>query len=236
MKRNLQASLVLLVILVVDAGSPSAWPKVLLMGDSITEMAVGPIAAPWSAMLSQYLHRKADIVNRGAGGYTTRGYKTIFREAVQELDPHSVAVAVIFLGANDADQPPGPGYVPLSQYQANLRDLVQLLQDFGVGKERVILLPPPPFYSAHYNTRVPEVTEMYARAAQRVAETAGITTVDIHTIFKKDLRGEKLFSDGLHINFEGAKLFFDSVLPVIEDKLKAYEGRQQLVHHFPPPT
>lgn len=243
MKQSLAAlGLLLLLLLTASAASrsPYAWPKVLLIGDSITEMAVGPAAAPWSAMLSQFLHRKADVVNRGAGGYTTRGYKSIFQEAVQELDAHSVAVVLIFLGANDSDQPPSRRYISLPEYQNNLRDLVQLLQDFGVGKERVILLPPPPFYPTpgkrgNANSHVPQVTEMYARSALRVAETSGITTVDIHTIFRKDPRAGKLFADGLHFNLDGAKLFYDSVLPAIESKLKEYEGRDQLLHHFPPP-
>lgn len=246
MKQGPAASVLLLVVLsgatVGNKSTPYAWPKVLLIGDSITEKAVGPASAPWSAMLSQYLHRKADVVNRGASGYTTRGYKTIFQEAVQELDPHSVAVVLIFLGANDADQPPSAAYVPLTEYQNNLRDLIQLLQEFGVGTDRMILLPPPPFYlttpgqqRTPGNSRVPQVTEMYARSALRVAETTGIATVDIHKIFRNDPRAGKLFADGLHFNLEGAELFYESVLPAIESKLQEYEGRQQLLHHFPPP-
>lgn len=233
----LVSALSLLLVLQVAEPAPRAWPKILLIGDSITEMAVGPVNAPWSAMIGGRFHREADVVNRGAGGYTTRGYKLIFEEAVQELDPASVAVAVIFLGANDADQPPSAGYVPIPDYQNNLKDLISYLDKFGVSKDRVILLPPPPFYSrGATNTRTPEITEKYAEAATQVATANGITTVDIHSIFKKDPRGGNLFADGLHFNFDGAKLFYDSIVPAVEDKLKRYEGRDQLVHHFGPPT
>lgn len=216
-------------------GTPYSWPKILLIGDSITEGAVGPTYAPWSAMLSQRFHREADVVNRGAGGYTTRGYKRIFNEAIQELDPKSIGAVIIFLGANDADS---GSHVDLQEYESDLIDLVKSLEEFGVSKERVVLLPPPPFYPAtsDANTKYPEVTEKYAQSAIQVAERLDVTTVDIHTIFRKDVRGSKLFHDGLHFNFDGAQLFFNSILPTVEDKLKGYEGRDQLIHHFGPPS
>jgi lysophospholipase L1-like esterase len=234
MKVTLVASIFLILCHQNSAESgPYSWPKILLIGDSITEMGVGPIAAPWSAMLAGRFHREADIVNRGSGGYTTKGYKLIFREAVQELDPKSIAASVIFLGANDAD--PG-SHVPLTDYQSNLKDLVKLLSDFGVSNDKVILLPPPPFYATFFKNRSPEVTQSYAEAALAVARESGITTLDIHTVFKKDPRGGKLFSDGLHFNFDGAKLFYDTILPLVEDKLKRYENRTTLLHHFGPPS
>ena len=239
MKSLLLASVTLLLIQARIAESGvRTWPKVLLLGDSITERAVGPVTAPWSAMLSQRFHREADIVNRGAGGYTTRGYKLIIGEAVQELDPQSVAAAVISLGANDSELSPSAAHVSLKDYESNLKDLVKYLETFGVPKDRVILLPPTPFYqgSESLNDHSPAVTEQYARAASQVALTSGITTIDVHTIFKNDPRGGDLFADGLHLNFDGAKLFYESILPAVEDKLKRYEGRTELVHHFGPPS
>ena len=201
------------------------------MGDSITESACGPTYAPWSAMLSQRFQRKADVLNRGASGYTTRGYKRIFNEAIQELDAKSIGAVIIFLGTNDAD--PGWRHVDLKEYESNLIDLVKSLQEFGVSKERVVLLPPPPSYSPAHD---PQVTEKYAQSAIQVAKRLGVATVDIHTIFRQDVRGSKLFHDGIHFNFDGAQLFFNSILPTLEDKLKGYEGRDQLIHHFGPPS
>lgn len=56
----------------------------------------------------------------------------------------------IFFGANDSslkDENPKQ-HVPLDEYSANLRDMVQYLRSVDIPKERVILITPPPLCEA----------------------------------------------------------------------------------------
>ena len=45
------------------------WPKVVLLGDSITQYSFDE--SGWGSYLSNLLQRKCDVLNRGFSGYTT---------------------------------------------------------------------------------------------------------------------------------------------------------------------
>ncbi|VFQ95641.1 unnamed protein product [Cuscuta campestris] len=47
-----------------------ARPEIVLFGDSITEQSFR--SGGWGSSLADYYSRKADILNRGYGGYNTR--------------------------------------------------------------------------------------------------------------------------------------------------------------------
>ena len=49
--------------------SRKAWPRVVVIGDSITEQ--GSRSGGWGALLAEALTRKCDVINRGFGGYNT---------------------------------------------------------------------------------------------------------------------------------------------------------------------
>lgn len=57
--------------------------KIVLIGDSITQMASQVSLNGWAASLLSTYQRKLDILNRGAGGYTTKWYLPYINETMQ---------------------------------------------------------------------------------------------------------------------------------------------------------
>jgi lysophospholipase L1-like esterase len=47
------------------------WPKVLLLGDSLTQFGFGANGC-WVALLADALQRKCDVINRGLSGYNSQ--------------------------------------------------------------------------------------------------------------------------------------------------------------------
>ena len=64
------ASTSITVIETIMAVSGKDWPRVVVIGDSITEQ--GSRNGGWVTLLAEALTRKCDVINRGFSGYTTR--------------------------------------------------------------------------------------------------------------------------------------------------------------------
>ena len=132
--------------------SVSYHPRLRLVGvgDSITEFASRP--GSWLSLLAEQYTRKADVYNRGYAGYNTRHYLHLLRHHLQrQLFPFTPAASpslspstssspspayqhlvTLFLGTNDAALPDSGTAeanisVPLSEFTANLRQLIAML-------------------------------------------------------------------------------------------------------------
>ncbi|KAL3335615.1 hypothetical protein AABB24_031709 [Solanum stoloniferum] len=101
-------------------------PQIVLFGDSITEQSFR--LGGWGAALADTYTRKADILNRGYGGYNTR-WALFLLHHLFPLDAPTPPVAVtIFFGANDAallGRTSERQHVPLEEYKENLRKMIQ---------------------------------------------------------------------------------------------------------------
>ncbi|XP_054676169.1 isoamyl acetate-hydrolyzing esterase 1 homolog isoform X4 [Grus americana] len=121
------------------------WPRVVLFGDSITEFSFQENG--WGASLAERLVRKCDVVNRGLSGYNTRWAKLILPRLISKSTGAESTVAVtIFFGANDSalkDLNPKQ-HVPLEEYAANLKSMIQYLKSVDITEDRIILITPPP--------------------------------------------------------------------------------------------
>ena len=58
----------------------SDWPRVILLGDSITQYAFNENG--WGSHIAGLLQRKCDIFNRGFSGYTTQYIVKILGELI----------------------------------------------------------------------------------------------------------------------------------------------------------
>jgi lysophospholipase L1-like esterase len=112
------------------------------------------------------------------------------------------------LGANDAMISPGSQHVPLENYEANLRDMVEMVASpaspYHSADTKVIIITPPPFLENMWRVqhvawalregrasteaealygceRLSDVTREYALACQHIAKETGVECVDIHT-------------------------------------------------------
>jgi hypothetical protein len=81
-----------------------------------------PPIAGWLAILSDAYRRRADVTNRGFGGYTTRTLTPVAARALNVPDAR-FALTVIFIGTNDANTQQAQ-HVPLAEYEARLRGLL----------------------------------------------------------------------------------------------------------------
>ncbi|KAM8931883.1 isoamyl acetate-hydrolyzing esterase 1 homolog isoform 4-T4 [Lycaon pictus] len=178
-------------------GSSLLWPRVLLFGDSITQFSFQQ--GGWGASLADKLVRKCDVLNRGFSGYNTRWAKIILPRLIRKGDSLDRPAAVtIFFGANDSalkDENPKQ-HIPLNEYVANLKSMVQYLKSVDVPEDRIVLITPPPLWEAAWEqecllqgcklNRLNSVVGEYAGACLQVAQDCGIDVLDLWTLMQKD--------------------------------------------------
>jgi isoamyl acetate esterase len=117
-------------------------PKVLLLGDSLTQTAF----EGWAAALADIYQRRADVLNRGMSGYNTRWYlKYAHDHGIWNED--EVMLITLFFGANDASlAAENPhAHVPLGEYSANLSQLIKSCR-ISYPKAKIICITPPPVH------------------------------------------------------------------------------------------
>lgn len=69
------------------------------------------------------------------------------------------------------------------------------------------------------NSRVNEVTCLYAKAVVNVAEEKGAFYLDIFSDMINHKNLDEFFSDGLHFSSKGNKFLFDKLIQFIDSKL-----------------
>ncbi|XP_064151090.1 isoamyl acetate-hydrolyzing esterase 1 homolog isoform X3 [Loxodonta africana] len=181
----------------VSCGSSLLWPRLLLFGDSITQFSFQQ--GGWGASLADKLVRKCDVLNRGFSGYNTRWAKIILPRLIRKGNSLDSPVAVtIFFGSNDSalkDENPKQ-HIPLEEYVANLKSMVQYLKSVDIPESRVILITPPPLCETAWEkeciiqgcklNRLNSVVGEYASACLQVAQDCGTDVLDLWTLMQKD--------------------------------------------------
>jgi lysophospholipase L1-like esterase len=185
-------------------------PKIILMGDSITEMGFKNEVNGYISILQDRYVRKADIINRGYSGYNTEWYKYLVPDILE--GERNVKAVVLFLGANDAVLAPGKQHVPLKQYRSNLLEMGNRI----LNSTRLILVTPPPV-DRKINDRSFENTLKYRTVVLEVAQQLQVPVVDTYVTFlgnveyNQKLLDQKLI-DGLHFNAQGNREYEYQVL------------------------
>ncbi|XP_078692575.1 isoamyl acetate-hydrolyzing esterase 1 homolog [Branchiostoma floridae x Branchiostoma belcheri] len=212
------------------------WPKFVLFGDSITQLAF--CDGGWGATLQNVLQRKCDVVCRGLSGYTTAWGKLVLPQIINKHNAGDVVLVTIFFGANDASlKEMSPKHVPLDVYKTNLTDMLEYLQQSGLGSDQVIIITPPALdeqaWQKHCQemgssiNRLNEVTGQYAKACCEVAAERKVTCVDLWTAMQKEKDWQKFLDDGLHLSREGSQFLAQLLTPL------AQEGTNHLPIIFP---
>lgn len=219
------------------------YPQIVLFGDSITQFMTTNIQA-W---LQTRYSRRADIVNRGFGGYTSQQGLSLLPKIIPSLHPDTspeIKLCFVFFGANDAFQPPqtpGRTRVDLEEFSRNISKIIEYLQ--SVSREmKVVLMTPPAVdeYSLPHTGLTSERIAAYASATRKVAAKHELSLVDCSKAFLKFsgwnenleasfLPGDKrigkndalasLLTDGLHLSAKGYEVLFHEVVSVLEEEL-----------------
>ena len=216
--------------------------SIVLFGDSLTQRGWGPDGSVgWASSLSHTFQRKADVFNRGYGGYNTRWAAFLAPYLFPALGSGGSSkhlLVTVWFGANDAAAPTEGPHVPLDEYEANLGAIIGQCQRASLA---VVVLTPPPVHEAtrlEYQRRAhgPRATGVaertteragaYAAAAKRVAARRGVRCLDVHGLMLAEggsgAGGWPSFvgagdpaGDGLHLSATGQRFVADRLVELL---------------------
>lgn len=200
------------------------WPKAILFGDSLTQYGYSSDGC-WVSLLSDFLQRKCDVINRGFSGYNTRWCKIILPKLVIKEDVKDICFITIFLGANDSvDSEICPKqHVPVPEFKQNLTDMVTYLLNIGLERQKIIIISPPTCDDEKWKAdcklkdrpygKFNEPTKEYARVCMEVAKETGAAGIDLYTAMEEKKEWSHMLNDGLHLSPEGSSHLFDILKP-----------------------
>lgn len=189
-----------------DNAALTAAPKVVLMGNSITEGWIGKHPEFFSSH---------GYVSRAISGQTTSQMLVRFRADVVELHPQ---VVVICAGTNDIAQ--NTGYISLEHILDNLQSMVDLARAHGI---RPILCSVPPAGDFSWNPGLepaPKIIRLN-EMIKAYADEEGIPYVDYHTQMATE-NGAMIAAytyDGVHPAEAGYEVMERILPPVVEQVL-----------------
>lgn len=122
--------------------------QIILFGDSITQQSFNQdLGFGFGAALSDAYVRSIDVVNRGFSGYNTRQALHVLPRVLPPPEHARVRLMTVWFGANDARLPGTLGgpqqHVPLDEYKANVKALVNHANVQAHTGIRIILITPP---------------------------------------------------------------------------------------------
>ncbi|HEY1848712.1 MAG TPA: SGNH/GDSL hydrolase family protein [Opitutaceae bacterium] len=175
--------------LALPAPAPSR-PRVVFMGDSITEGWMGADAGFFSS--SGYL-------DRGISGQTTSQMLVRFRQDVIDLDP---AVVVILGGTNDVAR--NGGIIPPELTEENLQSMVELARLHGIRPILCSILPAGDFPWRRGLAPAPKIAALNHWIASYCASN-GVAYLDYYSSLDDGSGALKaaLSADGVHPNAAG---------------------------------
>ncbi|KDP24452.1 hypothetical protein JCGZ_25016 [Jatropha curcas] len=199
-------------------------PQFVLFGSSIVQLSFGDEG--WGAALSEKYARKADVVLRGYGGWTSRNALKVLDQVFPEHDSVQPSLVIVYFGGNDSMEPPtsvGP-LVPLPEYKENIRRIALHLKGLS-ETTRIIFLGVPPvnekmLQEIHGDKtgRTNEGCRIYSEACSEVSKEMGIATIDLWTAMQE--REDWLtacFTDGVHLSGEGSETVVKEIMRVLKE-------------------
>ncbi|KAF0701242.1 Aste57867_8236 [Aphanomyces stellatus] len=190
-------------------------PTILFLGDSNTEWASIPEVMGWQVLFTQDYVRRADVINRGAAGWTTKMWLSVLPALLDEWATKPPVLTAIFLGSNDASAMSSL-HLPISDYEANVVELVSRFQ--ASWQTRILLITPPPVDDNSHAWKgifVNADVGLYAAAMRAVADRLHVPVVDLWTSLQPSI--STILSDGVHLTREGCLAVHDLIRQGIAD-------------------
>lgn len=207
--------------------------KILLFGDSITEMSsnqeFGFNIAP--ALQHEYF-RKLQVVARGYGGYTTEHARYIIGPTLEaeQAGGSAIRLVSIFLGTNDAST----DTVAVDRFIENL----EIISSLVIRQSIPLVITGPTLINRFTGITDKSTTRNleYSNAASKTASAMGVPFIDLWHAFRnatgwvkgEPLPGElgdkneqalhDLLSDGVHFGGKGYRIWYDLLLGTIRDE------------------
>ncbi|WDE95207.1 GDSL-type esterase/lipase family protein [Lentisphaera profundi] len=186
--------------------------KVLLLGDSITEMG---------AEQSHFFHAmnevkaKASIVNAAIGGHSVRGGDLVLKRSLKKMPQPDLIV--IMYGANDCKAMTATSGFNDRVFEQQLLKLIHKVNDLTQGKSEFLLINGVPRIDAETGVSQKSVEEL-TPAYKRIAEQYGLVLCDSMSSYLKLSREDqkKYYRDSVHQNQVGLQFMGQ----LISQKLK----------------
>jgi lysophospholipase L1-like esterase len=219
-----------------------ATPKIILFGDSITELSCDQsLGFAFAPALQHEYFRKAQVIVHGYGGYTTEHARHLLEPILNHEAPSGgmteIKLLSIFFGTNDATQNDYQ-FVPLRQYKSNLRAMVSIARQRNIS---TVLVSPGPIdeYSANgteASGRSTTRARQYADACREVAMDNEVAFIDLWEgllraegwnpgdpiIGKREEATDKhlrhLLTDGVHFSGKAYRVWFDLFLSLARER------------------
>ncbi|KAI8577373.1 hypothetical protein K450DRAFT_273835 [Umbelopsis ramanniana AG] len=221
------------------------YDQIVLFGDSITQFSFETKHKGWGASLADAYQKRADVLNRGFGGYNSKWAVPILNQMIpQKVDPSQrakIRLVILFFGANDSAKAGTFQYVPIDEYATNLSMMIKRIDQYSADTRIVVITTPPVNEDQWHKAseqggpdlrRSNTVTKAYAEAAKEVALAYNVPCVDLwseimnlaqdglkdgssDTISHKRDLSE-FMSDGLHLGTLGCQVLFDALMNTIK--------------------
>ncbi|CAO1618754.1 unnamed protein product [Parajaminaea phylloscopi] len=197
------------------------YPAIVCLGDSQTQFAFGPRG--YVGQLAEAYQRKADVINRGYSGYTTRDTLPLVKHVFSaNATGQRILAVTVWLGCNDSIDQGQKQYVSEEDYASNLTKILQAIKPSSHAEGQqgaepfVVVMGPTPVTTRDNHRNERKVT--YTDIARKVAESSQCAFLDTYELFQKDKQPlEKLLdADGIHIAPPGYDLLFRAVLSALE--------------------
>jgi len=226
---------------------PNIWPKVVLLGDSLTQHSFDEEGG-FGSKLASLLKRKADVINRGFSGYTTATLKLILPRIFNKEYLKDVACLTLCIGANDSWFPTTVDFNPaltVEEYKSNLVEIINFLLKNGLTEEKILLITPPTIELEGWSkyclenaemqglsiTKTPEHTKKYVDAMVSAGNEMKIKVFDTFELTSRPENMRTAFIDGLHFSVHGANLVYDLIKDDVEQLVRQY--RSSDLENFP---
>ncbi|OQR95528.1 hypothetical protein ACHHYP_00082 [Achlya hypogyna] len=185
-----------------------------MLGDSLTEYASNVQLQGFQATLSRAYIRKADVINRGKAGWTTRDWLPVLPDLIDEWRAKPPSLITICLGANDAALEYLWLYVPLPEYATKLRQIVELFRAAFPAAKFILMTPgATDDTTVIRDIRSNERTGTYAAMCKTVGADLGLPVIDLWT----PMQGvqKEMLVDGLHFSAAGNAFVHGKLLETI---------------------
>ena len=174
--------------------SAAAPPRLLVLGDSLSDAYRLPREAGWVALLSERLDGQVEVVNGAISGETTAGGVTRLPALLDQFEPHWV---LIILGGNDGLRALAP-----SQLANNLSTMVGQAQEAGAAVALMQVRMPAnlgPVYQRRFEAVYPQIADDY--------------DVVLLPFFLEDIFDQPgmLMDDGIHPTAEAQPLMLEAL-------------------------
>lgn len=192
--------------------------KVACVGDSIT---FGCTVRNWCknnypAVLGALLDEKYCVNNFGYTNRTaikTADYPYTKEKLYQQSLDFNPDIVVIMLGSNDSKENNWNKVKFVKDYIEIINSYLELKSSPDVS----VLIPPPMFEvrgKVMWQLRKDVMVDEICPTVKQIAEKTGAKCIDMYSVFENK---KELFSDGVHPNAKGSKLFAQKVYEEIMD-------------------